>query len=293
MTAAKCTLLPTCIGPSSASVGAARPTSNALSRRVPTSGAVRWNRHWSDASIASIGPIMLPPRIACIEEVSGRFSGNVNSACRSSVIPYPIILRTENESPASVSTCIAAVSLLHCPRRWGEASAGLGVLLLAGGTLVCCALPLLLVTLGVHGAIVPTWCVRGAAPSNADCIVIQFANAPQASLPGYPGRARRARAIGVCGLWELRSFREHVALRHRGHRRRAFIGDGGREAAALQRVRTSRGHPHARAAADRRAGVSSLWAPLLLHAGRQSSAMTGPSWRVLTGDDFIGVTAAE
>lgn len=45
--------------------------------------------------------------------------------------------------------------------RLGEASAGLGALLLASGTLVCCALPLLLVTLGM-GATVAT--LVSAAP---------------------------------------------------------------------------------------------------------------------------------
>lgn len=40
--------------------------------------------------------------------------------------------------------------------RWTEAFAGIGALLLAGGTLVCCALPILLVTLGM-GATVAAW----------------------------------------------------------------------------------------------------------------------------------------
>lgn len=40
--------------------------------------------------------------------------------------------------------------------RWTEASAGVGALLLASGTLLCCALPILLVTLGM-GATVAAW----------------------------------------------------------------------------------------------------------------------------------------
>lgn len=44
--------------------------------------------------------------------------------------------------------------------RWTEAYAGIGALFLAGGTLLCCALPILLVTLGL-GATVAAW-VRAA-----------------------------------------------------------------------------------------------------------------------------------
>lgn len=44
--------------------------------------------------------------------------------------------------------------------RWTEASAGVGALLLASGTLLCCALPILLVSLGM-GATVAAW-VSGA-----------------------------------------------------------------------------------------------------------------------------------
>jgi len=40
--------------------------------------------------------------------------------------------------------------------RWAETSAGIGALLLASGTLLCCALPILLVTLGM-GATVAAW----------------------------------------------------------------------------------------------------------------------------------------
>lgn len=40
--------------------------------------------------------------------------------------------------------------------RWTEASAGVAALLLASGTLLCCALPILLVTLGM-GATVAAW----------------------------------------------------------------------------------------------------------------------------------------
>lgn len=40
--------------------------------------------------------------------------------------------------------------------RWTEAFAGIGALFLAGGTLLCCALPILLVSLGM-GATVAAW----------------------------------------------------------------------------------------------------------------------------------------
>lgn len=40
--------------------------------------------------------------------------------------------------------------------RWTESLAGAGALLLAGGTLLCCALPILLVALGM-GATVAAW----------------------------------------------------------------------------------------------------------------------------------------
>lgn len=37
--------------------------------------------------------------------------------------------------------------------RWTEASAGIATLVLASGTLVCCALPILLVTLGMGASV--------------------------------------------------------------------------------------------------------------------------------------------
>ena len=37
--------------------------------------------------------------------------------------------------------------------RWTEASAGVGALVLASGTLLCCALPILLVTLGMGATV--------------------------------------------------------------------------------------------------------------------------------------------
>lgn len=41
----------------------------------------------------------------------------------------------------------------HRTGRWTEASAGLGALLLASGTLLCCALPILLVSLGMGATV--------------------------------------------------------------------------------------------------------------------------------------------
>jgi len=98
--------------------------------------------------------------------------------------------------------------------RWTEACAGVGALLLAGGTLLCCALPILLVTLGM-GATVAVWV--SAAPwlvTLSHYKAWMFALSGTALLAaGFllyrPGRtcptdARLARLCAVADRWNRR-----------------------------------------------------------------------------------------
>ncbi|MCI0356781.1 MAG: hypothetical protein L0099_17360 [Acidobacteria bacterium] len=98
--------------------------------------------------------------------------------------------------------------------RLTEASAGVGALLLASGTLLCCALPILLVTLGM-GATVAAWVITApwlVTLSHYKGWMFALSGAgllAAGSLLYRPGRmcptdARLARLCAVADRWNRR-----------------------------------------------------------------------------------------
>lgn len=106
--------------------------------------------------------------------------------------------------------------------RWAEASAGVATLVLASGTLLCCALPILLVTLGMGASVAA---LVSAAPwlvTLSHYKIWMFAiSAVGLVAAGFflyrPGRAcptdpRLARLCAIADCWNRRVLTLAVAL---------------------------------------------------------------------------------